>query len=260
MVELRERSYAGPRMAAPEPAAALTRHALIPISLVVCFALVYWLRLAPGWVAAVGVPAVALYLLAPILGARSLARFDRDAVQLLASGRAGALRARLARALAMRLFAPPALVAERRGLVAAETGAPDRARAAYRAALAGYPEGRAPVAVRLGLAHACYALGDDREAIRLYRAIRAAEGTFPRLEKRLAHALARRGEDLKEAGRLADEALRRDPGDAEASLVRALVHAKRGQRRSARKLLKATREAPGVDALREEVEVALQEL
>lgn len=258
MAAVRERPYAGPRMA--EPAPALTRHALIPLSLVVCFALVYWLRVAPWWVAVVGVPMVALYLLAPRIGQRSLARFDRDAVQLLASGRAKTLPARFARAVGMRLFAPPAKVAARRGLVAAETGAPDVARAAYRAALAGYPEEeRAPVAVRLGLAHACYALGDDREAIRLYRAILRAEGTFPRLERRLAHALARRGEDLKEAARLADEA-RRQSDDDEAKLIRALVHAKRGQRGSAKKLLKATRQAEDLDDLREEVEVAVQEI
>ncbi|MCA9608022.1 MAG: hypothetical protein KC619_20580 [Myxococcales bacterium] len=242
-----------------EPAPALTRHALIPLSLVVCFALVYWLRVAPWWVAVVGGPVIALYVLAPKIGQRSLARFDREAVQLLAKGRASALGARYARAIGMRLFAPPARVAERRGLVAAETGAPDRARVAYREAIAGYPEDRAPVSVRLGLAHACYALGDDREAIRLYRAILRAEGTFPNLERRLAHALARRGEDLKEAERLADEA-RRQSDDPEAQLIRALVHARRGQRGPARKLLKATKSAEGLDDLREEVEVAVQEI
>ncbi|MCB9593459.1 MAG: hypothetical protein H6719_12065 [Sandaracinaceae bacterium] len=246
-------------MAAPEPAAALTRHALIPLSLVVCFALVYGLRVAPWWVAVVGVPMVALYVLAPRIGRRSLARFDRAAVPLLSTKDADALRARFAWAIGMRLFAAPARVAERRGLVAAETGAFDRARVAYREAVAGYPEDHVPVAVRLGLAHACYALKDDHEAIRLYREILRSEGSFPRVERRLAHALGRRGEDLKEAARLADEA-RRQSDDPEAKLIRALIHAKRGQRGPARKLLRATRDAEDLDALREDVEVALEEI
>ncbi|MBX3272904.1 MAG: hypothetical protein KF729_21760 [Sandaracinaceae bacterium] len=245
-------------MPASDPAPSLARHALIPASLVACFAMLYVFALEPVWLLAVVAPLCALYVAAPGIGRRSLARFDRDALPLLARRDGPALRARLARAIGMHLFAPPARVAERRGMVAAETGAPDRARAAYRAAIGGYPEDRAPVAVRLGLAHACYALGDDREAIRLYRAILKAEGTFPHVERRLAHALARRGEALEDAEELADAA-RRQLDDAEAQLVRALVHARRGQRGPAKKLLRGARRAEGVDRLREEVEVALEE-
>ncbi len=264
----RERSYAPVLMAASDPAPALTRHALIPISLVVCFALVYWLRVGPIWIVAVALPALLLYVWAPALGARSLARFDRAVVQRLVAGRADELPGCYARALTMRALAAPAAVAERRGLVFAEAGQPQRARAAFRAAFDAYPEGRAPVAVRLGLAHASYAMGDDHTSIQIYREILRTEGSYPRLARHLAHSLARRGEDLKHAEELAEETLR-ESADAEAKLIRALVHAKRGQRGPARKLLKATREASGGDAssaraqldqLREDVEVALEEL
>ncbi|HJL19270.1 MAG TPA: hypothetical protein RMH99_26635 [Sandaracinaceae bacterium LLY-WYZ-13_1] len=249
----------GPAEAAPS----LTRHALIPLSLLVCFVLVYQVRVAPWWVAVVGVPAVLLYLAAPRIGRISLSRFDRDAVQLLAGGRREGLRGRYARALGMRLFAPPALVAERRGLVAAQTGEPGRARAAYRAALDAYPEGRAPLGVRLGLAHASFALGDDEAAIRGYREVLRSSGSYPRVARNLAHALARRGEDLKEAERLAERALEEasEPSD-ELLLVRALVHAARGQRGPARKILARTEgvRGPAVERLREEVETALEDV
>ena len=164
----------------------------------------------------------------------------------------------------MRLFAPPALVAERRGLVAAETDRPGPARAAYRSALEMYPEDRAPLGVRLGLAHANFALHDDVEAIRLYRAILRESGSYPRVARNLAHALARRSEDLKEAEALADRAVAEagDDPPPETLLVRAFVHARRGQRGPARKLVKRTEGAEGrdVERLREEVLEALEEL
>ena len=200
-----------------------------------------------------------LYVWAPLLGRSSLAAFDREAVQLLSKGRASELPSRYARALLMRLFAAPALVAERRGLVFAETGDAPKARAAYRRALAGYPEGRAPVAVRLGIAHASFAMGDDRTAIEVYKDVRKNDGGFPKLARNLAHALARAGDEPKLAEEIAEEALR-ESDDARTLLVRALVHASRGQRGPARKLLKATRDAEGVDDLREEVETALEEV
>lgn len=247
---------------AAEPAPSLARHALIPASLVVCFWLIYGLELAPWWVAVVGVPIVALYLAAPGLGRRSMGRFDRAAVRLLSKGQTRALPALYGRSLGMRLFAPPALVAERRGLALHNAGRPRAALAAYRAAATGYHEGEAPVAVELGLAHASYAVGDDRAAILHYRRVMKSSGALPKVARNLAHALARRGEDLKDAAELAskavDEAGEEPPADV--LLVKALVHAARGQRGPARKLLKKTRKAEDVDALREEVEVALEEI
>jgi len=257
-----ERIYAPVLMAAPDPAPALTRHALIPFSLVVCFAMVYGFRLAPYWIAAVAVPAGLLYAFAPVIARRSLLSFDRALVQHLVGGRAQELPDLYARAFVMRVFAPPAAVHERRGRVFAEAGDPQRSRAAFRAALDGYPEDRAPVAVRLGLAHACYAAADDHEAIRIYREILRNDGSYPRLARQLAHALARRGEDLEHAAELAEEALRVSP-DAEAQLIRALVHAKRGHRGPARKLLRVTEdkdEPEELEEIREDVEIALEQL
>ncbi|MEQ8453585.1 MAG: hypothetical protein RLO52_41610 [Sandaracinaceae bacterium] len=256
--------YAAPPMSA-EPPSSLTRHALIPTSIAVCFTLVYGVEAAPWWVIVIGAPALLLYLGAPTIGRRSLARFDRDAVRLLSGGQRRRLPRRYARALGMRLFAPPALVAERRGLVHAETGAPGPARAAYREALDGYPEDAAPIGVMLGLAHASFALGDSADAIARYRAVWRRSKTFPRVAKNLAHALARKGEDLAEAETLAERALADapEPPPAELSLVRALVHAKRGQRGPARKLLKRARaheDAARLEELVEEVETALEEL
>jgi Tfp pilus assembly protein PilF len=200
---------------------------------------------------------MALYLLAPRLGKRSLARFDRDVVQLLARGERAGLDARYRRALGMRLFAAPAIVAERRGLCAAEVGSPERARAAYHDALEGYGPGEAPLSVRLGLAHACYALGDDEEAIRNYRAVAKESGGLPRVTQSFAHSLARRGEDLEEAERMAEQLLA-DAGaspPAEPLLLRALVHAKRGQKGPARKILKTTSDTDSELAARLRAEI-----
>lgn len=242
-----------------EPPAALSRNALIPASIAVCFVLVYVVEVRPFWVFPIGLGVMGLYLLAPRLGKRGLARFDRDAVQLLSSGRSNELDARYRRAIAMRLFEAPARVAERRGLVAAESGAPERARDAYLEALEGYGPGEAPLSVRLGLAHACYALGDDAEAIRGYRAIRKDAPGLPHVDQRYAHALARHGEDLEEAERVGAQLCAKPSPSAEAELVRALIHAKRGEPRPARALVSATRRADGAlaDALRAEVEEAL---
>lgn len=251
-----EHHYSPPLMGA-DPAPSLTRHGLIPLSLVVCFVLVYVVKAAPAWVVLVGAPMVALYLLAPRWGRASLRRFDREVVGLLAKGRHDELSARFGAALGMRLFAPPAMVAERRGRVAFETGELREARAAFRAAMEGYPEDQVPAALLLGMGHASFALGEDRDAIEQYRAVLRQGTRFPRVTRNLARALARRGEELKDAERLADEGVREATGDPEARLVRALVHASRGQRGPARKILRATAEAENLDDLREEIEVAL---
>jgi hypothetical protein len=256
--------HSDPRPAA-EPAPALTRNALIPLSIVVCFVLVYVVRAAPFWVLPIGALVTALYLAAPWVGRRSTARLDRDLVRFLSRGEQRRLAGRYRRAIGMRLFAPPAVAAERRGLVAAESGDHRRARDAYRAAEAGYGEGEAPLSVRLGLAHACYALGDDESAVLGYRAVLRDAPGLPRVKVSLAHALARSGRDLREAERLTEELLRQ-AGDApgEITLLRALVHARRGQKGPAKKLLRACEgvEGEGVEggrarALADEVRAAL---
>lgn len=244
----------------PTPGSGLARNILIPTSIVLCFVLVYVVGVPVKWVLPIGAAFMLLYVLAPVLARRSLASFDREAVQLLASGRRSQLVARYRRALGMRLFAAPALVAQRRGMVASELGHASAARAAFEEASEGWG-GEPPLAVRLGLAHASFALRDDGEAIRHYRRVLGEAPGLPHVARNLAHALARHGDDLVEAERLSADLLAKagDGASAELALLRALVHAKRGQRGPARKLLRATEDATGlaVESLRAEVEAAL---
>lgn len=215
------------------------RELLLPLTVTLCFVL-YYLAEAPGWVVVlVAVPMAALYLLGPRWAVHSVERFDRDLVRLLSTGRRDALERRYARAVGMRLFAPPAIAAERRAVVAAETGAPGDARAAYRAALREYGR-HAPLRVLLGYAHACYAVADDGEAIRVYRQLLEHEGMLPGVRRNLAHALVRRGDELRAALALIDS----ESGLGTASerceeleLLRAVAHAKLGERARARELV-----------------------
>lgn len=226
-----------------EPEPAVLRAALIPASLVVVFFLIYGAELPFFVAASASVPFLGLFLIAPFWVRASTQRFDRDVVRLLTTDRKGDLPGRFRRAIGMRLFAPPAWVAERRGLVAAELGKPAEARQAYRRAMKGYDEpDLAPMPVLLGYAHASYALGDDIEAIRWYRKVLATQGPMPRLERNLGHALIRRGEDLRQALDLLDRAEAQAQSDAErgeVALLRALGEAKRGRRGTAKETLRA---------------------
>lgn len=242
-----------------EPEQSIWRAALIPLSLVVVFFLYYAAQVPFGAAASASIPFLALFLLAPLWAKHSTTAFDRDVVRLLTTGGEERLEARLGRALGMRLFAPPAWVHERRGLVAAELGRHGEARRAYRKAMKCYEDpDQAPMAVQLGYAHASYALGDDIEAIRGYRKVLATQGPMPQLERNLAHALIRRDEDLKEAMELLDRAepQARDDGErTEIALIRALGEARRGRRATAKEALREHRGAEGeaAEALREEL-------
>ena len=233
------------------------RELLLPLTVGACFVL-YYLVQVPGWVVVVvALPMAALYIVAPTWGARSVERFDRDLVRLLSTGQRAALSRRYALALGMRLFAPPAVAAERRAVVAAENGRAGEARAGYRAALQEYGK-RAPLRVLLGYAHACYATADDREAIRVYRELLVQEGMLPGVRRNLAHALVRRGEELREALALIDgeSALGGVPSRGhELDLLRAVAHAKLGERDRARELLERSAEVEGDFALSLRVEL-----
>jgi tetratricopeptide (TPR) repeat protein len=217
------------------------RELLLPLTVGTCF-LLYYIVQVPGWVViVVALPMIALYVWAPSWAAHSVERFDRDLVRLLSTGRRDALSRRYALAIGMRLFAPPAITAERRAVVAAENGLPAQARAAYRAALREHGK-RAPLRVLLGYAHACYAISDDREAIRVYRELLVQEGMLPGVRRNLAHALVRRGEELREALTLIDS---ESAGGQELELLRAVAHAKLGDHERARTLLERSAEAQG---------------
>ncbi|HMI90242.1 MAG TPA: hypothetical protein VK509_02710, partial [Polyangiales bacterium] len=160
--------------------------------------------------------------------------------------------------LGMRLFSPPAVSAERRAVVAAENGLPREAKAGYLVALDSYGK-RAPLRVLLGYAHACYSLGDDAHAISTYRELLEHAGALPGVRRNLAHALVRRGESLREALELMDVDAATDGNGArigERDLMRALAHAKLGERERATEL--AGRSAGADSELAESLRVALQ--
>ncbi len=190
-----------------EPAPALLRNALLPLSIIVAMVLYYGVRL-PFAVAAGGAfPFLLLYLLAPTWARASAAAFDRDVVPLLMRKDPAALNARFDRSLGMRLFAPPAVVAERRGLVEAQRGRHAGAREAYREALEGYGIG-APLAVLLGHAHACFELGLTDEAILAYEKVLIRDKTLPLVKSNLAKTYLKRGkpDDVKAARKLQRDA------------------------------------------------------
>jgi hypothetical protein len=216
-----------------------TRELILPATLIGCFALYYFAEL-PFWaVLTCAAPMMVVYALAPLWAARSMAAFDRATVSLLAKRDPSRLRARYSRALGMRLFGAPGLVAERKAMMLLECGSPRAALAAYRDALDELGKA-APDRVVLGAAHASFAAGDDAGAVVLYRRVLGSVGALPGVERKLAHALIRRGEDLEEALSLL-ERTGSQLSDAEAKqeqlLMRALANAKLGRTDTARELL-----------------------
>ena len=203
--------------------------------------------------AVIAIPAMVLYAVAPAWAEQSTTSFDRDFVRLLSTQRRSALPRRYARAIGMRLFANPALRAERHALVAAENGQHQLARASYRTALSGHGKSP-PLRVLLGYAHACYAIADDVEAIRVYRELLSQVGTLPSVRRNLVHSLVRHGSSLHEALELMDSEGGSGGGsgrplDPELALMRALAHAKLGERERARELMAAAEHANGELAL-----------
>jgi tetratricopeptide (TPR) repeat protein len=233
-----------------------TRELLLPATLIGCFALQYWGQQPFVVVLICALPMLALYAAAPAWAARSLASFDRESVSLLAAGAPQQLRARYRRALGMRLFAPPALRSERRAMVLLECGDARGARAAYAEVLEELGNS-APPRVVLGYAHASFATRDDATAIGMYRRVLDSVGALPGVERKLAHALIRKGEDLDEAigllSRTQREAGEGEPKQAH-TLLQALALAKLGDRQSAQALLEqAATPHPGLADLRAEV-------
>ncbi len=231
-----------------------TRELLLPVTLAVCFGLYYGLS-QPFWVVlACSLPMLVVYALAPSWGRASAASFDRDTVRLLASGQPAALVARYQVAIGMRLFAPPAMCAERRAMALAEAGETRAARAAFQEALDEYGAA-VPLRVMLGYAHANFALGDDGKAIPMYRRL-LRTAALPGVERALAHALLRSGDDPAEALALL-ERVPREQDDAvrhsELCLLRAVAHARLGDhaRAIALEAEAAPTESASTEALRE---------
>lgn len=242
-------------MSAPLPSVrgAATRELLLPLGFILCFVLYYLLQQPLMLGVGVATPILLLYLWAPSWAWASIKRFDRDAVSLLSSGRATDLDRRFGRAVGMRLFAPPALVAERRALVASENGRMVAALSAYSEAMQEYGDD-APLRVLLGYAHACFDSGRDEEAVRVYRQLLQSASGLPGVEPKLARAMVRSGEELRAALALLARLEAQGEGpeaQAELTLVRALAHAKLGESEHACALAEGVREqGAGLDQWR----------
>jgi tetratricopeptide (TPR) repeat protein len=213
--------------------------------------ILYYFGEQPMWVVfTFAAPIVVLYALAPLWAARSLAAFDKDSVRILAQRDPAKLKARYARALGMRLFAPPAELAERKAMVMLECGAFRAAHAAFREAL----EELGPAAsdrVVLGAAHASFAAGDHSSAIVLYRRVLKGVGALPGVERKLALALVRHGEDLGTAVEILERTSHEVSAGAarqELLLVRALAHVKLGDAVLARAALQSALEQGAVES------------
>jgi tetratricopeptide (TPR) repeat protein len=216
-----------------------TRELLLPATVLGCFGL-YYLAEQPFWVVLLcAVPMLILYAVAPLWAAKSMASFDREAIDLLSARQSDALRWRYTRALGLRLFGLPALRAERKAMVLAECGDARGARAAYQEALEEHAD-RAPLRVMLGLAHSCFTLGDDSRAIAMYRKLLVSAPSLPGVERNLAHALVRQGEDLQDALAMLARAEREPLDDVQKQqikLLRGLAHAKLGEHARAHEFL-----------------------
>lgn len=183
-------------------------------------------------------------LLTPLLRQRAR-RFERELLRRIQLRQTATLRGLYARQILLRLFATPAYLAARRAMIAQELGEHGPAREAFRLALTGTDEA-AQLPLIVGMANACWALGDDVEAEPLYRDALRRGARFPAVYHHLAHGLLRRGLKLDEAIELAEEGLSA-PGDT-ASLQELLTELREARRQSGpspskKKLAKRRRES-----------------
>lgn len=226
----------GPAVApGARPRPSLVRLGMAPASLVVCAGLFYALRWPmPGVVAVALVALLASIWIGPLVD-RSRAALDRDLLQLLGTGRARELAARVEGASLFRWLGAPGEVAEREGRAYRAVGDRARALSAYQRALAGYEGGRAPLSVVAGLGHAAYEAGDAALARAALGAAHRASRDLPELAARLAHLALMRGDadtDDEEA-----EGLVRETDGETARLVLALRALRRGDLGPARAAL-----------------------
>ncbi len=143
--------------------------------------------------------------LGPLLRLRAR-RFEREMLRRIQLRQTATLRGLYARQVLLRLFASPAYLAARRAMIAQELGEHAAARDDFRLALAGTDEA-AQLPLIVGLANACWALGDDAEAEPLYRDALRRGARYPAVYHHLAEGLLRRNIKLDEAIELAEEGL-----------------------------------------------------
>ncbi len=227
----------------------LRRQAILPITLVVAFGLhalagVPW----PFPICAMAAGLV-LFTWAPILAKDGREAYDRAALGLLAKGRGAELVGRFAAARAFRAFGAPGYVAARRGAALAGALRWREAADAWGEAIRAYPQGM-PRAVALGFSHASFEAGRYRDAMAGYRVLLDRDAGLPRVKVRLAHALARLGEDLDEADALLTAAESgAEAGAPDTVIARAAWLAARSRKKAARAALaKLDRVPPHLEA------------
>jgi hypothetical protein len=174
------------------------------------------------------------FALGPLLRLQAR-RFERELLRRIQLRQTGGLRSLYARQVLLRLFASPAYLAARRAMIAQELGEHGAAKGAFRLALSGTEEA-AQLPLIVGLANACYALGDDAEAEPLYRDALRRGARYPTVFHHLAHGLGRRNIKLDEAIELAEEGCKATGGArVQDPPLEELLTDLRGRRRQKRK-------------------------
>lgn len=218
------------------PSPSLARFALGPVSLVVAFGLYYGAHVSQFIAMCIAGVGLISFQWASVLANASRDAYDRAAVALWSKGRERELGARLEAAIPFRLFGAASERAARRGAVLSVAGKAEDAAKAWASAVAGYSGGAVPRAVALGFANAAFDAGWDRDASRAYRALYDNDPELPRVRVRLAHTLARLGEDLEEAEALLASAAKNESEDTEAA--RAALKKARAPQKAKKKRVK----------------------
>lgn len=219
------------------PAPALGRFAIGPVSLVLAFGLYYGQVISQLVAMCIVGAGLVGFQWANVLANASRDAYDRAVVALMAKGNEKALRARLEAAIPFRLFGAAGEQAARLGAVLTAEGKAEEAAKAWAKAVAGYAGGAVPRAVALGFASAAFDAGWDRDASRAYRALYDNDPELPRVRVRLAHALARLGEDLDEVETLLAAEAKNESDDARAARD-ALAEARKPSKPSKKKRAK----------------------
>lgn len=255
-----EPGYAPPLVTTPlfriddraRPAPALARFALGPTSLVIAFGLFYGGYISQFAAMCIVGAGLIAFQWANVLSNGSRAAYDRAAVTLMAKGKESELGARLQSAIPFRLFGSSAEWSARRGAVLTAAGKYEEAAVAWALSVAGYTRGMVPRSVALGFASAAFEAGWNRDSSRAYRSLFEGDPELPRVRLRLAHALARLGEDLDEADGLLDAEEKRKRDDVELTIARAVWLAATNKPKAARAKLSGIVDVPA--ALKDEVD------
>lgn len=186
------------------------RHLFLPTTLLAVF-LLRWKLAMPWWgLAAILSILPVYYFVLPRLVRRKEREFERGLLRLLQQGRKHELLEFYRRQKLLRLLAPTDRLQKRLGFIYYELGDFDRARACYARAARGAGAGER-LAVLLGLANARYRAGDYEGAEVVFRELLRRGQQMPEVYGGLAHTLLLRGQNQREAHRLAKKALDLSP-------------------------------------------------